>query len=711
MTNKFNGKTGPEFLQSIAQSLRELPNIKYLAKVVEDIDKKAKLATPSTTNTYGEPGLVSAPPPLNTTGNKVSFFGSDTQWHSGIEATLNKRLLHVERDSTKLDNLYYLLATNTSGSPDGSIDRSFDTAYTDLGVTINHYIYDGYEFNDQGILAKLNDPDFGSYTSGGLSRLNVGYDRVYEPPASSDHTISYGEINVHKFLNLNSNSTTDYGKPAASIVMGEIQGMSAASTYKPYVMKVIGNTLSLYHWLDDRAQSGPVTFFKADSDPYADDAISWYIKSQSNVVKSLSTLHMTNAKIMPLWYQPSSGRHIATTVENGDSRVAIGKNGINFLTKYHPINDSGQTVSNQIMLRGLSLYATGSQYNTDAVDMKSYSYEMQTWGNFRIGLFDTPRVNVNAHPEASAYNTDLINQILLTSNSTIVSSTISTRSNMLHIAPINNPIVNGTRYDNATHWGSSNFSSLRERIATGGHKTMSELRFYGPYTPEYYHETEDDASYDDMPDANYYYYTQVRDLQAYIALDVNNAEIQDSNGNLMVIPDSNWLSRDRSYYQSLRLYSVLPGRTNMARELLNIRTKIVTSQRAITSVGDPEMNVYTNVGMNNKLLTGVNQLSVYSITGPTMNGVHDLRADSAILYNVNIKKLASTATTIEVSSVIETSERLRATKDAPTIGIDTGTDTAYYFRPTMVVPSTYISDPNVVQKKNNAPNGTILFIY
>jgi hypothetical protein len=691
MNNRVNGKTGPEFLQSIAETLQQLPNMSYLANVVNEIDRKAVLMTPASEYEDGVAGLAPAPPKFIDTDDKVSFLGSDGDWHSGIQANINREKLN---NTDSYNTLYYLLASNRLE------DGSMGTAYTDIGLAINQYHYTSQSSFplDYGILKYLSDPELGDYTSGNLTRLNVGYDRY--TGWESREPVKYGELNVGQYLNLNSNKNTSM-KPATSIVMGDVP--STSGTYRPFVMKVFGNQFSLYRWNGSGGDMN--TFIKTDT-----SGLEWNIRSGSGILKSLSKLHISNSKIISLWNDSSLD---SQGLQNGKNYSVIGENGIHMLSRYY--TDSGKT---NTTLNAFTFIVNGSDGTSTIRRPSAYSYQSQMWGRLKFGIFNSTTTTYAQEIKPDDYNTDLLSQFLITETSTVLSSILATRGTSVHIAPIHYPYpkddsgeyMTSTEYTTAEYWGASLFSTDHERLSRNGHRSTADIRFYGPYTPTY---TYDSGSYtvtEAMNDKDYEYYKWVRDQKVYVSFAVNNAYLAPDNYQGIDYPggtESPGAGWNGKYIQRIQLFSIFPDVNDPdnsydIRTLMYIDTLINSTNNRVTSIGEPEVNIRANTKFAGKNVSSINTLSANLI-----------RSTSAAL-GVETNKISPYSGSIIVANgVLQIDKRMRSTKTMTGIGIDHLDNNEYYYRPTLVAPTAYItnSDANFISKMNNAPVGTIMFLY
>lgn len=277
MNNKVNGKTGEDFLNSIANSLANFPNISYLASVLSDIKDKAVVMTSATRTTAGKSGFVPTPPAFSSTNDGYALLGSDAQWHNNINAQLTQNLFNRDQSSTT-DTKIFLLGSNNN-----SITTTANIATVHSG---NEFYISSYlaTTSTSGILKQLNDPDLGLYFDHML--MEDAYGQIWEmtPIANTPHNIdrlviadrnqtrASTEFLLGKYICMTSNTTNGGTEPRSALVLGNIS-FNDSSVYKPYVLKVSGNNMSLYH-------VGETHFIKSSYDT-TNNKSKWIFKSPS----------------------------------------------------------------------------------------------------------------------------------------------------------------------------------------------------------------------------------------------------------------------------------------------------------------------------------------------------------------------------------------------------------------------------------------------
>ena len=242
MTNKYptnnpNGKTGEDFLESIADSIKNLPSIKYLADEVSKLKKISKFATASTMTKAGTGGFVTPPPQMSKTNNKISFFASDMDWHSDIKAAVLLDDIPDGLDDLDASTNYYF------ASVDNDASDSADMIYKTSG-TYMKYLSISAEKLSNSLLTKLHkddDPnDLGIY----FTRID-GRDACLSRAHFGDST-DYSEVYIGDYASILSNKTGGAGRPRTAMVLGNLKYDPNYSQFTPYVISVTNNDLKMY---------------------------------------------------------------------------------------------------------------------------------------------------------------------------------------------------------------------------------------------------------------------------------------------------------------------------------------------------------------------------------------------------------------------------------------------------------------------------------
>ena len=425
MTNKYptndpNGKTGEEFLESIASSLRNLPSIKYLADEVSKLKKSSKFATGATQNAYGTGGYVTPPPPMSTTSNKVSFFASDMNWYSDIKAAILLENM-TQTDDYRYDILGTKLSRNSGSSP-----NSLDTGYHVSDLYADYIDTKASSLTD-GVLNAINDPDLGSYSgvSGNykLLRFNVGT------------TAFTSELKIGKFIDFVTDLNNGASRPTAALVMGNLNVPTGSPTYSPYIAKVIGNDFTIYRKND-------ITSFGSGSiinvAPYYSDESNisslkkqWYFKTTDDRYIGMlmdTPFAVRKGSILHTW-QPAAKNNAGSPgayqrYANGVN-MFFAKNGFSLLNATYNATSGDISVSNELTM-------------TMPDSNRALTY-MSQYGNFVFGTINKPStVNRNDIGDIDSNNKfTLYNKFLFGRNGAVLSTNLNVNSNVLTIRALN----------------------------------------------------------------------------------------------------------------------------------------------------------------------------------------------------------------------------------------------------------------------------------
>jgi len=261
MENKVNGKTGEDFLNSIANSLAKFPNISNLAHVVDAIDKRSVVMTSATQTTAGKSGIVPIPPAFNQTNGAYALLGSDGVWHTNVSAQLTQNRFNRDTTVTNETKIFLL------GSNNNNLDTSANISTVQSG---NEFYISSFlaTSSTNGILSssRLNDKDIGFYcnhteSSTGAVTLNTNkphnINRLYIKDRNEEKSTT--EFLLGSYVAMVSNTTAADGSnkdsiPRAGLVLGNVTyNSSSGSTYSPYLLKVSGNSFEISHAGDNQS--------------------------------------------------------------------------------------------------------------------------------------------------------------------------------------------------------------------------------------------------------------------------------------------------------------------------------------------------------------------------------------------------------------------------------------------------------------------------
>lgn len=370
MENKYptnsSGKTGEEFLESIASSLRNLPNIKYLANEVSKLKKASKFATASTNTTYGTGGYVTPPPPTRLTNNRISFFGSDMDWHSDIKAAILLSQFPDNTDITDASSKYYFTAI------DPNAETSVDTIYKTSKSYLQYVKVPSTPAFSSELLSKLhvnNATDLGTYSKSNsissqtyISRMSIGKDG------------DYSELYVGDYASILTNKNNAIA-PTAALVLGNLAYTSSAA-YKPYVASVIGNDFKLYHKDTDNS------FGSSSKIPYTKTKNQWYFNTddENYIGLTLDTATIIRkGNIKHIWQsdtQTSANPGMHQRYVNGNNMI-IGKNGLSIV---NAVYNSGEIES---------LSSINNEFTLTVSNSNAY---LSQFGGFLFGSINKPTI-------------------------------------------------------------------------------------------------------------------------------------------------------------------------------------------------------------------------------------------------------------------------------------------------------------------------------
>ena len=260
MNNKINNKTGEDLLASIANSMSKLPNISYLASVVQNIKDVAITMVGATATQPGVGGFVPTPPALNQTGGSYGFLGSDGEWHTQVSATLQQSNFNRTKTSaaTTENKVYLLGAANDLPLSQDPTSINISTVQNASELYATSYV--GRPLTVNGILNSLQDDDIGNYyayngsMSGEYMPLINGSQYVNRLVFSNSVINTYTEkrctneflLGKHVAIVSNSTEINSSTAPRAAIVLGNLQ-FNASAAYKPFLIKAYGNSMKILH--------------------------------------------------------------------------------------------------------------------------------------------------------------------------------------------------------------------------------------------------------------------------------------------------------------------------------------------------------------------------------------------------------------------------------------------------------------------------------
>jgi hypothetical protein len=598
-TNDPNGKTGEEFLESIADSLRNLPSIKYLAGEVSKLKKASKFATASTQNEYGTGGFVTPPPPNSTTSNKVSFFASDMNWYSDIKGAI---LLDVIPESEADADIgkYYLLSTDNSINNASSIDTAYKRNNTFMQLLHVNNASDYYEptLSAEGILQKLNDHDLGLYTKDGqLTRFNIGDESFYS------------ELKVGDYAALVSDRFNNTSHPTTALVMGNLN-FNSGSLYKPYVAKVFDNKFTLYK-ADTGMEFGAMNI---DYDASINNKLQWYLKPATSYM-----VGMISKSSMAFEYDGNETLYKMPKIS--DAAYSETWKLFNRITSDYEPTMRSKMILNHDCLKLLSYRGSidGFDHNTISELEISHSdryhdnyFNLSTLasstdgGGFRIGVFETDYFNNNngipPHDDSEYYpNIILRNQLKLSSDTLTSSAPIETNGTYLKVAAIHNEPDEPTTMHK---WGYSDWSTQKSSITS---TTMPYVEFDGPYNST-------DPIMSQLPHDRVF--EKVRDRQTRMSIGVHNASIKSDK-----------------YVQLFNIYSYINGN---ARTIFSIQRTYDENSWETPSTLNANTVTYLNsyLNLNTYDITNANNISANNeITSPKVRSTDTITANMVRFVN------------------------------------------------------------------------------
>ncbi len=425
MNNTYNNKTGEEFLGEIAEYLSRMPNIMYMASVVDKLNQYATYAKPSTSYEYGSGGLLPPSPPFGYTNNKPAFFGSDGNWYSTISGSIAYNEAYYSSDH----ETYQVLLSNATSNQINELSAAYDD-YGGLQV----------ELHGQMSLSRLEI--FNPRSD--LLNWEYSYWMPYRKYVIDGIDSQYNEFNIGEKSGISLFTLpTSNDKPHAAIMLGNLSDSNTA-TYKPFIMSIKGNDFSLGHAVGTNEQCIQSIWDTTQGSANAVDK--WVIKSPSIMHMYTGGLQLWQGKIPDIM---DSSRAKNTDYKYDSSilnniKSVIGANAIKLLRKR-----SNRTEELSIQ----STDDTGSGFSVASTN-----------AYMCFGIFDYNN---------SRY--DLKNMFRLYSGGARISSPFDVLSNKLSIRPVS---VTGydPNYNNYTVTGDWICNTINR-------DTYGELAFYGPCTP------------------------------------------------------------------------------------------------------------------------------------------------------------------------------------------------------------------------------------
>lgn len=436
MNNTYEGQTGEEMLSTLSTYM-DIPNIKYMAYVLDKLNQYAKFTTPATRNTYGSGGLLPPPPPLSSTDDKPAFFASDGKWYTSMSgASINRG--ELTRTSGSTINYWPLFAENSYASGSAELSKVIDDS--------NIYLANRTDMYDS--VAKRFQ--LYNYSNNTWSKLNF-----FGKNINSEVSIGDGiNFNVAEFV---------ASAPRASILIGNVATTNTA-TYKPFALKAEGNNFSIYHVGETNEHSISSIW---DSSLGDSNALStWEFKSP-NLFKYHNGLEFMHK---PLSYIVSSGNTIDTSYVSkyfpttvGQSKMLVGSNAIKIMSKYIESN----ITYNREMMVGVHSDSAGS-FKLSSSNLNDISFGLFS-GNSTLSLKNLFRISqsiASIHSPFSVYGNE-INVSPVDTNDTYSYGDYGTKSNK----PMNfssNTITRGT-FGRVVFKGpfSSSFSDASALISNG----------------------------------------------------------------------------------------------------------------------------------------------------------------------------------------------------------------------------------------------------
>ena len=436
MNNTYDGHTGEEMLSLISTNM-DIPNIKYMAYVVDKLNQYAKFTTPATRNSYGSGGLLPPPPPLSSTEDKPAFFASDGKWYTSMSgASINRG--ELTRTSGSTINFWPLFAESSYASGSAELSKVIDDS--------NVYLANRTDMYDS--VAKRFQ--LYSYSNNTWSKLNFFGKNINS------------EISIGDGINLNAAEFVA-SAPRASILIGNVATTNTA-TYKPFALKAEGNNFSIYHVGETNEHSISSIW---DSSLGDSNALStWEFKSP-NLFKYHNGLEFMHK---PLSYIVSSGTTIDTSYVSkyfpttvGQSKMLVGSNAIKIMSKYIESN----IIYNREMMVGVHSDSAGS-FKLSSSNLNDISFGLFS-GNSSLSLKNLFRLSqsiASIHSPFSVYGNE-INVSPVDTNDTYSYGDYGTKSNK----PMNfsaNAITRGT-FGRVVFKGpfSSSFSDASALISNG----------------------------------------------------------------------------------------------------------------------------------------------------------------------------------------------------------------------------------------------------
>ena len=418
MENKVNGKTGEDFLNSIANSLANFPNISYLAHVVDAIDKRSVVMTSATQTTAGKSGIVPIPPAFNQTNGAYALLGSDGVWHTNVSAQLTQNRFNRDTSVTNETKIFLL------GSNNNNLDTSANISTVQSG---NEFYISSFlaTSSTNGILSssRLNDKDIGFYcnhTESGTGAITLNtnkphnINRLYIKDRNEEKSTT--EFLLGSYVAMVSNTTAADGSnkdsiPRAGLVLGNITySSSSASTYSPYLLKVNGNSFEISH-------AGDNQYIKSN---YASNGTQWILSSNNrfrfkNHIESIPKTYSSNLPnittpdgrsdlINASIHETSSGGVITV---NGYKGAFLSGNDLKFISSIytsgsgHKFFEGGLHVLGDggLMLRGMDRTIIANYYTEGTTPSDTQYNNTKLRSTIELGLdcYVSTNATINGH--------------------------------------------------------------------------------------------------------------------------------------------------------------------------------------------------------------------------------------------------------------------------------------------------------------------------
>ena len=702
MENKVNGKTGEDFLNSIANSLAKFPNISYLAHVVDVIDKRSVVMTSATQTTAGKSGIVPIPPAFNQTNGAYALLGSDGVWHTNVSAQLTQNRFNRDTTVTNETKIFLL------GSNNNNLDTSANISTVQSG---NEFYISSFlaTSSTNGILSssRLNDKDIGFYcnhTESGTGAITLNtnkphnINRLYIKDRNEEKSTT--EFLLGSYIAMVSNTTAADGSnkdsiPRAGLVLGNITySSSSASTYSPYLLKVSGNSFEISHAGDNQSirsnyASGSGTQWILSSNNrfrfknHIEAIPRTYSSNLPNITTADGRSNLLNASI----HETSSGGVITV---NGYKGAFLSGNDLKFVSSV--FNGQGH----KFFEGGLHVFDTGG--------LMLRGMDRTVIANYRTE---------GAIPSDTQYaNTKLRSTIELGLNCYV--STNGVFNGRIEIFPKQYYTVDGIGlFDGGLDDYSTSYNYLQSTSPV-----YPKLEFKGP----------------SLLDSSIYtgfYEDTISDIKsgaAYMRIEVDNAYTGNKqrmmfisdigsgpNGSYSSTHEQTLLAITRDYSSTVSSQIDLTGNVNVYGRI-NSSTKITTSE-GTSGLTDSDINLYDTIvnKLYAKTSAKTTALTIENTTGS--KGVGDFGTQTTPFVDPNgttssaLNVTGNTVVNIGSGRLVASSKGLSSgnpvhqTLQALPVN-EIGDNDAYTYRPIIITKNSYASAaiPNHIK---NAPNGYI----